>query len=99
MLENDTGFTIPPRICKTNITTTNPGRVPARFDSFGSLPCVDFINFPQIAPPARLGIIYTTFRDQLRLVSLYDQSLFTPTEIQELTEDLWKTIKKLADEI
>ena len=87
------------RIFKTNITTTNPGRVPAQFKSFGSHKCIDFINFPQIAPPARLGIIYTTFQNELRIMSVYDQALFTHTEIEEFTSELWNTIKKLADEI
>ena len=86
-------------VFKTNVTTTNPGRVPAKFENFGTHDCLDFINFPQIAPPARLGIIYTTFQNQLRVVTLYDQALFTSSEIEDLTDELWAKIKKLADQI
>jgi hypothetical protein len=61
-------------LTRTDLVTTNPGVVPFSFERLGSLPVVDFLNFPQLGPPAKLGLIFTTFRRRLRLIVLYDRT-------------------------
>ena len=43
-----------------------------KIERAGDAEVVDFINFPQIAPPAELGVIYS-YRGELRIVTLYDE--------------------------
>jgi tRNA1(Val) A37 N6-methylase TrmN6 len=60
-------------LLQTETTTTNPGIIPYAFEwENAEFQVIDVLNFPQIAPPAKLGIIYTTFRGRLRIVFLYD---------------------------
>lgn len=84
---------------KTNLTTTNPGPAPVNFQHFGDLELLDFINFPQIAPPAELGIIYTTYREELRIVCLFDQSRWDQGELNELIEGLWSQVLRLSSTV
>lgn len=84
------------RLFKTNITTTNPGPAPLKFTQFGEAQVLDFINFPQIAPPADLGIIYTTYNGELRIVTLYDENRWQAEELNELIELLWNKVCQLA---
>ena len=84
------------RLFKTNITTTNPGPAPLNFSHFGEAQVLDFINFPQIAPPADLGIIYTTFKGELRIITLYDENRWNPQDLQELLDLLWSQVLRLA---
>ena len=81
---------------KTNITTTNPGPAPLKFTQLGEAQVLDFINFPQIAPPADLGIIYTTYNGELRIVTLYDENRWQAEELNELIELLWNKVCQLA---
>lgn len=60
-------------LTRTDLVTTNPGVVPFSFDRLGSLPVIDFLNFPQLGPPAKLALIFTTFRRRLRVIVLYDR--------------------------
>ena len=59
---------------KTEIAVTNPGRVlwEDELERFGNVRIDDFINFPHLLPPAKVILIFTTFRNQLRLVQLFD---------------------------
>ena len=84
-------------ILKTNITTTNPGVVPFSKDleSWGEAQVQDFVNFPQIAPPSRLGVIYTTFRKRLRIVILHDQALLSQKQAEQLSQILWEEIQRI----
>ena len=83
-------------LLKTNITTTNPG--PARFDltEAGDAEVLEFINFPQIAPPAQLGLIYTTYQSELRILNLYDSSQWTEAQMKSLVDLLWAEVLTLA---
>ncbi len=84
------------RICAhTNIAVTNPGRVPYPLERFGSVPIVDFYNFPQLFPPCRLLLIFTTFRDELRLLVTYDEHSF-PSGIDSLVAMLRRRLDELA---
>ena len=94
-LEKMMNFTFK-RLFKTNITTTNPGPAPLKFTHFGEAQVLDFINFPQIAPPADIGIIYTTYNGELRIVTLYDESRWLAQDLDELIELLWDNITQLA---
>ncbi len=81
---------------KTNVTTTNPGPALLRFSDFGEAEVLEFINFPQIAPPAELGLIYTTYRGELRLITLYDESRWEEGPLRELVEGLWREVLTLG---
>lgn len=83
---------------KTNITTTNPGHAPLSIERAGEAEVVDFINFPQIASPAELGIIYTTYRGELRILTLFDSSRWEREEISELVSSLWGEIMRLTED-
>ena len=93
------GHVVFKRLLKTNITTTNPGPVQVPFENFGSFHISEFINFPQISPPARLGVIYTTFRGQLRLIILYDNTLYTSQHIDTLSDELWSEVNEVTSEL
>ena len=83
---------------KTNVTTTNPGPAPLIHKQFGQYPILDFINFPQIAPPAELGIVYTTLHGELRILTLYDSSCWTKESLEYLVDELWRQVLILSEE-
>ena len=70
-------------INKTDLAVTNPGRVPWQDElaSFGDVPVADFLNFPHLLPPAKVVLIFTTFRGALRIVQLYDPAT-TPNGVE-----------------
>ncbi len=61
-------------ISKTDLAVTNPGRVSFQdaLARFGPVPVDDFINFPHLLPPAKIILVFTTFRGTLRLIQLSD---------------------------
>jgi hypothetical protein len=59
-------------VVKADVVHTNPGAVHVPLDTFGELAIADFVNFPQLVPPARAGIVWTTFRGRLRMIALWD---------------------------
>ncbi len=72
-------------VLKTETTTTNPGVIPYTFQwENQEIEVVDLINFLQISPPAKLALIYSTFRKRLRLIFLYDDLTLTDAQIQSL---------------
>ncbi len=85
-------------INKTDIAVTNPGRVPWQdeLERFGDVPVLDFINFPHLLPPSKAVLIFTTFRDELRIVQLYDPSLLPDGLGQTLVEPLVKHLERLV---
>jgi hypothetical protein len=83
-------------VLKTTTTTTNPGPVRVPFDEEGDFEVVDFLNFPQLSPPARLGLIYTTLRGRLRLVVLHDEALMSSDEAEHFAQRLWAEVLRLA---
>lgn len=83
-------------ILKTTTTTTNPGSVRAQLERCGDHEVLDFINFPQLSPPARLGIIYTTFKGRLRLLILHDEAQITHSEAMQLADELWEEVLSLT---
>ena len=87
------------QLLKTETTTTNPGIIPYAFEwQDAQFKVVDVLNFPQIAPPAKLGIIYTTFRGRLRVVFLYDETAIRKDDLLRLQNLLMAQIKR-NDEI
>ena len=85
-------------INKTDIAVTNPGRVPWQDElaRFGDVPVVDFINFPHLLPPSKAVLIFTTFRDELRIVQLYDPSLLPQGLEQSLVSPLIGNLEHLV---
>lgn len=64
------------RIFKSNVFLTNPGIVPTRLDHIGGVPVHDYVTFPQLFAPARVMFVFSTFRDELRILALHDESAF-----------------------
>jgi SAM-dependent methyltransferase len=56
----------------TDVVVTNPGPVHVSIERFGRVPVRDFLNFPQLVAPARIGLGFTTFRGRLRIFALWD---------------------------
>lgn len=67
----------------SDVIITNPGICPSTLPRFGDAPVIDYVTFPQLFLPARLMMIFSTFRDQLRIVVIYDEDSFpgAPTEV------------------
>jgi hypothetical protein len=86
-------------LMKTEVVTTNPGPVARALEGFGGHAVVDFVNFPQIAPPARLGLIYTTFRGALRLVALHDEGRVSAAEAGAFVGEVWGEVLSLCEEL
>ena len=84
------------RVLKTSTTTTNPGPVRVPLERCGEHQVLDFINFPQLSPPARLGVIYTTFRGRLRLLILHDEALMSAEEASSFADELWAEVMGLV---
>ncbi|MEN9786948.1 MAG: hypothetical protein RLZZ299_2212 [Pseudomonadota bacterium] len=59
-------------VVKADVVHTNPGPVHVPLDTFGDLRVTDFVNFPRLVPPARAGVVWTTFRGRLRMIALWD---------------------------
>ena len=83
-------------VLKTSTTTTNPGPVRVPLERCGPHEVLDFINFPQLSPPARLGVIYTTFRGSLRLLILHDEGLMTHEDAARFADELWAEVMELS---
>ena len=68
---------------KTDLAVTNPGKVPWQdeLERFGDVEVEDFINFPHLLPPAKAVVIFTTFRDELRIIHLHDPAT-TPNGLE-----------------
>lgn len=84
-------------VLKTTTTTTNPGPVRAPLERCGPHEVLDFINFPQLSPPARLGVIYSTFRGRLRLMILHDEAKMSHQAAERFAEELWAEVMSLTD--
>jgi hypothetical protein len=67
-------------IAKGNVVVTNPGPIPYAIDRFGAVPVADFHSFSQLFPPGRVMCIFSTFRQRLRLIVVYDTACFADIE-------------------
>lgn len=63
-------------VVKTDLFVTNPGPVHVPLERFGPVRVADFVNYPVLVPPARAGLVFTTFRERLRVVALWDGEAF-----------------------
>ncbi len=61
---------------KADLFVTNPGPVHVPLARFGPTAVRDFVNYPVLVPPARAGLVFTTFRERLRVVALWDEAAF-----------------------
>lgn len=64
-----------------NVMCTNPGPVPYAIDALGDLTVTDFYSFSQLFPPGRIMLVFSTFRDRLRLITVYDELAF-PADVR-----------------
>ena len=69
---------------KSDLAVTNPGKVPweNELESYGDVRILDFINFPHLLPPAKVVLIFSTFRGKLRIIQLYNPETF-PNGVEE----------------
>jgi len=88
-------------INKSDMAVTNPGRVLWEHDlsHFGDIRVLDFVNFPNLLPPARVVMIFTTFRDQLRIVQLYDKDRYPEGVEALLAKPFVRHLTQLLDSL
>ena len=95
---------------KSDLAVTNPGPVPFQDElvAYGNVPITDFVNFPHLLPPAKVVLIFSTFRGSLRIIQLYDPavlpngvgaSLITPflRHLEELLETFSPQVNSAAN--
>lgn len=83
-------------VAKSNIVMSNPGPVPYPLERFGSVPIADFINFSQLFPPSRVMLIFSTFRNRLRALVVWDRNAYPHGPERELTAPLRSRLEELA---
>jgi hypothetical protein len=86
---------------KSDLAVTNPGKVPWQdeLEAYGDIAILDFVNFPHLLPPAKVVLIFTTFRNQLRLIQLYDPELLPGGVEKSLVEPLLRHLEQLTKEL
>ncbi|VAW95377.1 hypothetical protein MNBD_GAMMA22-52 [hydrothermal vent metagenome] len=84
-------------VVKGNVILTNPGIIPYEIEYFGQHKVVDFYNYSQLFPPGRVMFIFNTFRDDLRMITLYDENALSSDEVSELlVEPILSYLKMLV---
>lgn len=85
-----------PYLFKSNVFLTNPGVCPSRLERFGDAPVIEYVTFPQLFFPADLMFVFSTFRDCLRILVLYDEDALGSTIHQELLQPFLHNLGALA---
>lgn len=85
-----------PSLFKTNILLTNPGVCPSRLPSFGDVPVLEYVTFPQLFAPAELLLVFSTFRDGLRVLAVYDRDALGASFHRELFAPFLRALGDLA---
>ncbi len=75
-------------IAKTNVISTNPGNLRYDLANFGASPVTDYWSFSQLFPPGKVMVMFSTFRDRLRLVAVYDKKTFPDGVAKDLLQPL-----------
>jgi len=57
---------------------------------------VDYVTFPQLFFPAELLFVFSTFRDRLRILVVYDRDAFGPSLHEELFRPFLDRLGELA---
>lgn len=69
-------------ITKSTILISNPGPISFPLESFGPHRIADYFSYPQLFPPGRALLLFSTFRDVPRLIVMFDTSAF-PAGVEE----------------
>lgn len=83
-------------VVKGNVICSNPGPVPYEIERMGGIRVQDFWSFSQLFPPGRVTFTFSTFRDQMRLITAYDQNAFTVDEIRDFGDRIVMHLDRLA---
>lgn len=81
-----------------NVLCTNPGPITYDIDCLGDIPVRDFYSFSQMFPPGRIMLVFSTFRDCLRLIVVYDQAAFANGVESEFITPLLTHLQSLIDD-
>ena len=85
-----------PALFKSNVLLTNPGVCPSALPRFGDTAVLDYVTFPQLFPPAQLLLVFSTFRDGLRVLAVYDEDALGAGFHDELFAPLVRALGDLA---
>jgi hypothetical protein len=80
---------------KSNVFFTNPGVCPSRLERFGDVEVTDYVTFPQLFSPADVMFVFSTFRDALRVLVIYDEDAFGAS-FRELFDAFLRNVGALA---
>lgn len=86
-------------IAKSNILVSNPGPVPYSLERFGSVEVSDFYSFSQLFPPAKIMFLFSTYKNCLRILIIYNRTNFSGPEIEAFASDLNSRLSRLVDAI
>lgn len=75
---------------------TNPGLCPSRLPTFGELPVLDYVTFPQLFAPAELMLVVSTLRGGLRVLAVYDRGALGDSFHPELFQPFLQALGGLA---
>lgn len=85
-----------PSLFKTNVLLTNPGVCPTRLERFGEVRVHEYVTFPQLLAPAELLLVFSTFRDGLRVLAVRDRDALGAAFHGELFEPFLRRLGELA---
>ncbi|MES2325420.1 MAG: hypothetical protein V4633_24460 [Pseudomonadota bacterium] len=86
-------------IAKSNILISNPGPIPFALDSFGPHRVADYFSYPQLFPPGRALLLFSTFRNVPRLIVMFDTHAFPEGIEQGLIAPYLRQLDRLLDRL
>lgn len=85
------------RIATASMVVTNPGPIPFASESFGSTGITDCYSFAQLYPPARMMWQFSTFRDTLRVLLIYDPAAVKEDVPTVYLKPFMENLTRIAD--
>lgn len=85
-----------PALFKSNVFFTNPGVCPSPLPRFGELDVIDYVTFPQLFHPADVLVVFSTFRERLRILVIHDGAAFDRAFPAELLVDFFRRLGNLG---
>jgi hypothetical protein len=86
-----------PSLFKSNVFFTNPGVCPSPLLCFGDLEVIDYVTFPQLFDPADVQFVFSTFRERLRILVMYDAAAFDASSRSELLSAFLRQLGALGE--
>lgn len=86
-------------IAKSNILISNPGPIPFPLDAFGTHRVADYFSYPQLFPPGRALLLFSTFRGVPRLIVMFDTHAFPDGIEKSLIAPYLRQLDRLLDRL